>query len=263
MTLNEFNINEDAVNRVEECCAELATMVTQLPHIHLVTSSNFTADDKFTGDLLETTIKYGVEASHHVVSPADIMFKVKELSENLNNKIIVRIHEDDMMDYPRLTEIMDMIKPMGDVEGHKVPLVDLTSIYDSNDIITHPTFNPVAKSVLLLHMLNDDEIKGKSVVIIDDDTFISNMYNRLGATTYCINKNTSEVTNTNILANSDIVISCDTMIHVPRKLTINTLDEVIKRLNILFILYNSLAAQMTNEVVMYNDRIRGNNIEHP
>ena len=256
MTTNEFSINEDAINRVEECCAELTTMVIELPHIHVITSSNFTADDKFIGDLMETTIKYGVEASHHVVSPADIMVRVTELSENLNNKIIFRIHEDDIIDYPRLTEIMDIIKPMSDVEGYKVPLIDLVSIYDSNDLVTHPTFNPVAKSVLLVHMLNDEEIKGKNVAIINDDTFISSMYNRLGATTYCINSGTSDMTKTNILINSDVIVNCGTVAHMPSKLVINTLDEIIKRLSILFILYNSLATQMTNEVVMYNDNLK-------
>ena len=259
---NKFNdlILKDAINRVEECCAELITMVMTIPHLHIISTSN----DKPQGDIMEMATKFGMEASYHVVSPQNVMTKLTELSENLNNKVIVQLPLENEEDYPRLSEMIDLLHPMQDVAGLKVPLLDITSMYDGNDFITHPTFSPVAKAVLLLNMLVNAEIKGKEVAIVGkgliEDLSIKTMYSQLKSTVYNINYATQNLTKNNILCSADIIINCDDEMYIPTlhssKIYMNTTDKTLDELTMLFIIYNCLGSQMTNELVMYNDELK-------
>ena len=286
MIKNDFNnmIIQDAINRIEECCAELTTMVMTMPTLHIISTSNY------IGDEVNIASKFGMEAIKHIVTPQNIMIKLTELSKDLNNKIVIELPLEDEIDYPRLSEMMDLLHPMQDVLGFKVPLVDISSMYDGNDFITHPTFSPIAKSTLLLNMLVDADIKGKEVAIVGNDLAsglpISMMYNQLGATVHNINKSTNIEAKFNAFSDVDTIISTtgtdmtvyDELYLYEDKICINASEKLIDDLSYdaisnkskfinkangsmdhlipLFIIYNCLASQMTNELVMYNDKLK-------
>lgn len=293
MTKNEFNTNiiNTAIDRVEECCAELTQMVTKMPHLHIISTSNDGPSEVYMTGKINTAAKFGIEATKHVVTQDTIMTKLTELSKDLNNKIIIQLPLGDPDDYPGLTEMLDLIHPMQDVDGFKVPFVDINSMELPNEFITHPTFSPTAKGVLLLNMLVDDEIKGKEVAIVGKGLTsglpISTMYNRLGATVYNINSRTSDYIKSHCMCNSEIIVSCagadmtESLAKLySNKICINVgmrkegnkllgdldydkLHEHAKfinpvkgstgKLTTLFLIYNCLASQMTHEVVRYNN----------
>lgn len=271
MTKYELNkeMMQDAINRVEECCAELTTMVITMPHLHIISTSNFNLNDKTISDTIEEATKFGIETTGHVVSPQNIMTKLTELSKDLNNKVIIQLSIDDEEDYPRLAEMIELLHPMQDVAGLKVPIIDITSMYDGNDFITHPTFSPGAKAVLLVSMLMDAEIEGKEVAIVGKDAKaglpITVMYNQLNSSVHTINSKSENLISTRAICNMDLVVNCDEDVCVPHVIgtnQINMMDDTVDRLRMLFVLYNCLATQMTNEIIMYNDKIkRGANDE--
>ena len=300
MINNEFNelIIEDAINRVEECCAELTTMVIEKPHLHIIATSNDGPSEVYMKGKINTAAKFGIEATKHVVTPDTIMTKLTELAKDLNNKIIIQLPLGDAEDYPRLTEMLELIHPMQDVDGFKVPMIDIDAMEIANDFITHPTFSPTAKGVLLLNMMVDADIPGKEVAIVGKGLTsglpITTMYNRLGATVHTINRNTSIEAKYNAFDDADIIVSCagadmtlaDEPFTYTDKICINVgmrrednkligdldynaISEYAKFINpvkgstgtltTLFLIYNCLASQMTHEVVTYNDKLKREN----
>ena len=264
MTKYELNkeMMQDAINRVEECCAELTTMVITMPHLHIISTSN----DGLNGDVankIDIATKFGIEATGHVVSPQNIMTKLTELSKDLNNKVIIQLPIEDEEDYPRLVEMIELLHPMQDVAGLKVPIIDITSMYDGNDFITHPTFSPGAKAALLLSMLMDAEIEGKEVAIVgkcaEVGLPITLMYNQLNSSVHTINHKSKGFPVTHELCNADLILNCDKDVYLPLiigKNHINMMNGTVDTLVNLFTLYNCLATQMTNELVMYNDKVK-------
>lgn len=298
MKNNEFNelIIKDAIDRVEECCAELTTMVMKKPHLHIIATSNDGPSEVYMNGKIKTAAKFGLEATKHVVTPDTIMTKLTELSKDLNNKIIIQLPLGNPEDYPRLAEMLELIHPMQDVDGFTVPMIDINSMDTANDFITHPTFSPTAKGVLLLNMMVDDVIKGKEVAIVGKGLTsglpITTMYNQLGATVHTINSKTKADVKYKAFETSDIIVSCagsdmtilesshlyadKICINVGMRRENNKLvgdldyDTVSKyskfinpvigstgKLTTLFLIYNCLASQMTHELVAYNDELKG------
>ena len=299
MNKNKFNelVIEDAVNRIEECCAELTQMVMKMPHLHIIATSNDGPSEVYMTGKISAAAKFGLEATKHVVTPDTIMTKLTELSKDLNNKIIIQLPLGNQEDYPRLAEMLELIHPMQDVDGFTVPMIDINSMDTANDFITHPTFSPTAKGVLLLNMMVDDVIKGKEVAIVGKGLTsglpITTMYNQLGATVHTINSKTKADVKYKAFETSDIIVSCagsdmtilesshlyadKICINVGMRRENNKLvgdldyDTVSKyskfinpvkgstgKLTTLFLMYNCLASQMTHELITYNDTLKRN-----
>lgn len=297
MNNNEFNtqIVNEAINRIEECCAELTQLVMKMPVLNIISTSDDGPSQVYMNNKINTAKKFGIEAIKHIVTPDSIMTTLSELSKDLNNKIIIQLPLGDEEDYPRLTEMLELIHPVQDVDGFKVPLIDISSLQSANDFVIHPTFSPTAKGVLLLNMLVDDAIKGKQVAVVGKGLTsglpITLMYNQLGATVHTINSNTITNARYDIFNHSNIIVSCagvdmtlfkDTFLYND-KICINVgmrreegkmlgdldynsiskhasfINPVLGstgKLTTLFLIYNCLASQMTHDVINFNDTLK-------